>query len=1641
MDSAQILHGICAALCYILFLLNNINPTLLSDYAFAAVLIWRQNIPAFPAKLLHASELEVEQLTTTEVYSEPDLLGLLHKICLALEAFPNHLKGKRLQLYSELKAIKPIIQYQHPLSQGNNIVLSELHSQLVAIATKLKQYSINQSWPFSSEEQQIILSTLSRLKLALLSLSDTSTFSVDENKMNDEHPLLEHSRPGRTLHMGMIGSYIGSAGGSVLSNNIINEADPGVGQGVDKLNDREDDKERAKQHAEFLQWISPLDFHLTQTTTFGRHAVGTGTWLLQDSRFLDWLQGTMRLLWCPGNPGVGKTILASVIIDHLQRLVVTPEDVIIYIYCQYNRQIEQTPMQLLGSILKQLVERRPAVSKHLLSLYMTHSSCKTELTFAELMDALRTELQSYTRAYLIVDALDECSDEARDFFLSTGSPAGLRSLTDNLHILMTSRNMPSITHALKVQGGSTIHIEAHVEDLQTYIRERLVGVKRLNRLVKDDRSLEDKIIEVVISKAAGMFLQAKLHLDSLAKQTNVKTLLKALDRLPEVIWRSYDNAMLRIDAQGETDSKLAYHIFYWLSCSERPLTVLELQHAVAVSLDPEMTEMEPDAIVDIETLTDVCAGLIIIDESFTGSSWWAVDKAPTVGLVHYTMQEYLQLNQQKLFPDIRFVMAITCLTYMSFDVFSTKEWKVADSRRIYTRYPLYEYAVLFWGKHACDNQEQIFPHVQRFLQKPANVACASKAFREHRYLFLDDLHFRASSHTLYLPTVFSLVQVLRKLLPYHHLVPADGTLLHLASFLGHVETVMVLLTKLDPNTQDKSSRTALSYSAERGQFKMVQLFLNLELIQPDLPDKNGHTPFIHACHHRHVEINGWSALFHAVRHKHLDVAQLLLQHSDTQPDIPDNTGKTPLIWAAQQSSQTFSEVIELLVRQQAVNPNSQDKHLRTALSYSAECGDLKTVQLLLGLQDIQPDLPDKDGHTPFIHACHHGHIEMVQLFLARQDINHKSLDCAGRNGLSHAADQGHLGVARLLLQHNDIQPDIPDNAGHTPLILAAQKSTSLKLIKLLLHQEGVDPESHDEHLRTVLSYSAENGDLETVQLLLAMQFIQPDLPDRNGRTPFIHASHQGHVKIVQLFLDRHDVNHNIRDYNGWTALCHAVGQKHLDVTRLLLQHSDIQPDIPDNTGHTPLILAAQKSTTSSKLIKLLLHQEGVNPESQDEHLRTALSYSAEYGDLETVQLLLAMQFIQPDLPDRNGRTPFIHASHQGHVEIVQLFLDRHDVNHNIRDYNGWTALFHAVDQKHLDVTRLLLQHGDLQPDIPDNTGKTPLIWAAQKLPPSWPCLRLMKALLERKDVNPDAQDEHLRTALSYNAGGMCSGLFDDLISEEQALCLLEKGATADLQDKYLRTPLSYAIESHQSRIIALLLQSPAVDRYSPNLYLHTPIWSPDAERLLKEYNEFKKNHLLGKSDAKFPPDSSQLVIAGSLDKVREEGAWAWGFYSPHTLDQYTNNLDILFLDIATPQGGGFHGSIHNPLYGTQTRGVVSITALSTTTATCLLSNLPLVGGKYMISPNKQGVYYEVRILEMEHVVGVDDMKKFFESGQGKEYLPDTKLQNGDIVGVGFIHESGTVFFTLNGSRLPDAFTGIFLPHSKHELLESIKKHL
>ncbi|KAJ7581712.1 hypothetical protein C8J56DRAFT_793374 [Mycena floridula] len=381
----------------------------------------------------------------------------------------------------------------------------------------------------------------------------------------------------------------------------------------------------AKKRDEFLNWISKFDFRATQSETLAKHTAGTGDWFLKKQEFVDWKDGKSKFLWCPGIPGAGKTILSQ----HLQGAVLQPKIAVICIYFDYKRQEEQTPTQLLGSILKQLVQQHPSISDHLVTLHQSCLSRSAHPSITELFTALQTEVLLYSHVYIVVDALDECSEssQVQEIFFSTQANHGLRSLSEKVHLLITSRDIFSI--AQQFDGEPKIIIEAHRKDLETYIKGRLAVDFKLKRHIKGDTTLEAEIVEQVSSKAVGMFLQAHLHLDALASQLNRKGLRTALASLPHGIMDSYDDAMSRIKAQGEAEYELARQIFYWLAYAQRPLSTKELQHAVAVS--HEMTEMDFDAIVDIDVLTGVCAGLIVIQEE--SYSFFHHDEVQIVQLV------------------------------------------------------------------------------------------------------------------------------------------------------------------------------------------------------------------------------------------------------------------------------------------------------------------------------------------------------------------------------------------------------------------------------------------------------------------------------------------------------------------------------------------------------------------------------------------------------------------------------------------------------------------------------------------------------------------------------------------------------------------------------------------------------------------------------------------------------------------------------------------------------------------------------------------------------------------------------------------------------------------------------------------------
>jgi hypothetical protein len=69
---------------------------------------------------------------------------------------------------------------------------------------------------------------------------------------------------------------------------------------------------RGRKQQDMFIWLSPLNPSARHLESESKRVKGTGTWMLEDPKFLDWFSKTAkyRTLCCYGAAGAGKTIIS-----------------------------------------------------------------------------------------------------------------------------------------------------------------------------------------------------------------------------------------------------------------------------------------------------------------------------------------------------------------------------------------------------------------------------------------------------------------------------------------------------------------------------------------------------------------------------------------------------------------------------------------------------------------------------------------------------------------------------------------------------------------------------------------------------------------------------------------------------------------------------------------------------------------------------------------------------------------------------------------------------------------------------------------------------------------------------------------------------------------------------------------------------------------------------------------------------------------------------------------------------------------------------------------------------------------------------------------------------------------------------------
>ncbi|KIW12585.1 hypothetical protein PV08_09863 [Exophiala spinifera] len=897
-----------------------------------------------------------------------------------------------------------------------------------------------------------------------------------------------------------------------------------------------------------INWLSPLDFSRVQDSIFARRTPGTGLWFLGSPMYQSWIDSAGGTMWCPGIPGAGKTLMSSIVVNDLRdRFDAVPGVGIAAIYCNYKERLEQTAVNLLSGLWLQLAQGSGQLSDDVKSLYRKHVDRNTLPTLAEVEMVVSKEVGRYQKVFVVVDALDECHWSLRMDLLET-----LQTLQPKVNLLVTSRFDDSIAHSF--EESSTYEIEARTEDLLIYISSRISG--QLTRHVKRDPSLAGEIEKVVVERAKNMFLLARLQLDSLQEKCTPKAVRKALAMLPNDLDGMYDETLLRIENQSKDYKELALQILEWIVFAVRPLTVNELQIALAVENGTQ--EIDESNFVDPELLTSVCAGLVILDQA-----------SSVIRLVHYSTQEYFRRMRLSRFANAQFHIGSTCLTYLSFREFADGACSNDRAGRVRMRkHRLLHYAAQHWGDHCRDDSErELKTQIFQFIDNEAQVSSAVQVMH-----LTAPTRFPEIMSRLHLAAHFGLEETVETLLQNGDSVSArDGfgatalhraaetgqknvvkrlleqgadiesrdskghRAIHRATIGGRTETVLFLLDKGANVSEAIDGRTALHFAAETGNKEIITALVKaggeVDTVSYNVGENNWQKKFF----------AGRTPLHWAAQNGHLVVAQVLVEHG-ARVNALNSTNRTPL-----QEAIMFSHVhMVRYLLEEGASVTTEDDCGWTPLHEAAWQATPEIAKMLIEhgayIDSTNIDTPadaklpgvevsiGEDGCKPFHLATY---IQLIDQ--GTEEIDNATVDSpqdrkvpefrlnmgqVGCTPLHLAAIRGEFELFELLKLHG-ANIEFCDSSGLTPLhrtVQAERSDGTLQIIKSLL-DAGAEIDVRDKRRQeTTLQMASRLGRVDRIEYLL-QRGANPEAINRFGENSLQLAEAAGHAEAARLILE------------------------------------------------------------------------------------------------------------------------------------------------------------------------------------------------------------------------------------------------------------------------------------------------------------------------------------------------------------------------------------------------------------------------------------------------------------------------------------------------------------------------------------------
>ncbi|OHT03307.1 hypothetical protein TRFO_29351 [Tritrichomonas foetus] len=393
----------------------------------------------------------------------------------------------------------------------------------------------------------------------------------------------------------------------------------------------------------------------------------------------------------------------------------------------------------------------------------------------------------------------------------------------------------------------------------------------------------------------------------------------------------------------------------------------------------------------------------------------------------------------------------------------------------------------------------------------------------------------------------------------------------------------------------------------------------------------------------------------------------------------------------------FKEMFNMLIDENIVDMNQQDREGRNALCYSLFYNNSYYYNKL-----YKSVYTSNTPVTPF------GNVKSANLAVKLLYSNENNMNPAFINGwniegntalyTSIVESNYELFTFLLSLEGMDIYKKNKDGS-NIFYALCLNKNWTLYIKSLLEPMKNAQHATNDPNYFgkfSPLHGAVQANNDELIDFLIQNSF-------ETDRFTFGELiEHQNWKYFYQLMPEKLDFFMPLHLIEDETAIDHLI-----ESNKIVFHSSNYITDA--NLGYDNFLIAAIKNQNGNLAQKILHKNMGIDVNYQDSHLNTAIHYAIQYSCYQIVYLLLTDEFDTNVLiENEKGESPVYYLMKNNNHELIEAFLQKKDGWINKIMADGETPLTFAVKNNDISIVNLFMKCNDIDLNMTNRNGQTAL---------------------------------------------------------------------------------------------------------------------------------------------------------------------------------------------------------------------------------------------------------------------------------------------------------------------------------------------